>query len=509
MTSPLSKIESGLSSVIKNAGVGIVGQFVFVATRLASSIIITRTIGPDSFGVFVMAITVISFVEVLSLLGMENAIVKYVAQYRVLKDMPRLKGIFFSGLILVVAASILLALAVYGAAGVLAEQIFHKIELVPVLRVMAIALPFTTTMLVVIATLQGLKLIKCKVLIQRVQMPFIRLAGVVIAVMMGYELMGIVLVYVLVAVVGAMLACYYLYKNLRVIFQGGPVVAEVGKLTRFSTPLLFTSIFRRIIAGSDIIIMGFFLPTAMVGIYGVATRIIPIIIIPQTAVNMTFAPLISELHSDGKRDDLSRQFKTITKYVIMASLPIATLLILFSRQFMGLYGAGFVGGYAALIILCVGQLIDVSVGSVGFMLMMTGRPMANLVNSGLLCVISILLNIFLIPRYGIIGAAIANVTAISVLQVLRLLEVWYYLRIHPYSLDTLKPVLSGLLSALLLVAIIAFGVDGNNPFMLVIMILLYLLAYVSLLWLLGLSEGDVMLLNKMKRKIFKSRDVNA
>ena len=97
MSSFTAEVKSDTISIVKNPGIGIAGQVIFVLLRFAVSVIITRTIGSESYGIFVLAITIISFVEVLSLLGMENAMVKFVAEFKALKDSARLDGTIFLG----------------------------------------------------------------------------------------------------------------------------------------------------------------------------------------------------------------------------------------------------------------------------------------------------------------------------------------------------------------------------------------------------------------------------
>lgn len=92
MGSFTAEVKSDTISIVKNSGIGIAGQVIFVLLRFAVSIIIARTIGSESYGIFVLAMTIISFVEVLPLLGMENAMVKFAAEFKALKDSARLKG---------------------------------------------------------------------------------------------------------------------------------------------------------------------------------------------------------------------------------------------------------------------------------------------------------------------------------------------------------------------------------------------------------------------------------
>ena len=75
---------------------------------------------------------------------------------------------------------------------------------------------------------------------------------------------------------------------------------------------------------------------------------------------------------------------------------------------LGLFGEDFSNGYIALIILCIGQFFNGFCGSVGYIMQLTGneRKFQQIVMTALF--VNVLLNLFLIPYYGINGAAASS-----------------------------------------------------------------------------------------------------
>jgi len=256
----------------------------------------------------------------------------------------------------------------------------------------------------------------------------------------------------------------------------------------------------------SILIMGHFLSATMVGIYATAQRFLPLILIPLGAFNTIFAPIISDLFAREKRKELENQFKIVAKWVFMTSLPIFTLLIFFSRQILGIFGPSFAPHSHAMIVLCIGQMIMAGTGSTGLMLMMTGRPQINLLNSVLFCLMGTSLNIYMIPRYGIIGAAWVSALSFGTIQLLQLVEVWYLLGMHPFNVDFLKPILSCLLSALLLTAVSHVGLNTTNTLiMILILSAIFLVSYGGFLWLFKLSAEDRIILDNLRERLVKRR----
>jgi O-antigen/teichoic acid export membrane protein len=151
-------------------------------------------------------------------------------------------------------------------------------------------------------------------------------------------------------------------------------------------------------------------------------------------------------------------------------------------------------------------MINAGTGSTGLMLLMTGRPQINLLNSALFCLMGISLNIYMIPRYGIIGAAWVSTFSISMIQLLRLVEVWYLLGMHPFNVNFLKPILSCLFSALLLTAISHIGLNTTNTLIIILILsTIFLISYGGFLWLFKLSAEDRIILNNLRERLLKQR----
>jgi len=161
--------------VAKNAGLSFGGTVGIIFFKLTSSIIVTRTLGAELFGIYVLAIAILSFGQIIALFGFENTVVRFVSHYKVLEDSARLRGTLWG----IVAFVFLLSIAVY--AGLFAvsfhtaEKIFDKPALMPVLKIMVVSLPFTAVSRLLLAALQAVKLIKYKVYVQQFIIPIARI----------------------------------------------------------------------------------------------------------------------------------------------------------------------------------------------------------------------------------------------------------------------------------------------------------------------------------------------
>jgi len=505
----VSGLSNGNSTAVlkiaRNATYGLGGGVVTLLLRLIISVVIIRSIGSENFGVYVLALATVAVAEILALAGMENTLVKFVSQFRSINDTPRLKGTIIFGIVSVLLLSVISCIGLFCLSQVLAHQIFNKPNLMPVLKILSLALPFLALSKVLSACLQGIKLIKYKVLLQQILSPGFRLICVALALVSGYHLIGVAWAVVMTEIITFICSFCFFFRGFPEMRNKSPIIFEIKKAIAFSLPLLLTGFSNRILAQADILIVGHFMSGTNVGIYGVIKRFAPLIAMPLGAFNSIFAPIISDLFARKMRADLETQFKTVAKWIFMTSLPVFTLLTFFSKEILMAFDPVFVAGSLAMIVLCTGQMANTSTGSVGFMLMMTGRPHLNLLNSGLLCVTNILLNLFLVPKYGIVGGACAGAFSITAIQLLRLCEVWLFLRMHPYRLDFLKPVASCLISVSLLAGIVQLEIPITRFVMLPFLLMLFLLSYTGFLWLLKFSTEDRIILNSLKNRMFSGK----
>src|SRR6056297_2509658 len=92
------------------------------------------------------------------------------------------------------------------------------------------------------------------------------------------------------------------------------------------------------------------------------------------AVNMTIAPTVSNLYTEGDLHKIQQILTTSVRAILAFSLPAALVLIIFGPWLVPfVFGEDFAFAAYPLAILCIGQLINVCMGSVGIVLNMTGN----------------------------------------------------------------------------------------------------------------------------------------
>ncbi|MFQ6082633.1 MAG: flippase [Candidatus Aminicenantia bacterium] len=493
-----------ITTIAKGAGIVFIGTIIGAGLRYVFQIIIARNLGVELFGTFFLGFAVFKVAGMITELGLPNGIIRYVALFYGERDERRVKGIITLAVKVVILSSIIIATLIILLSKTISFNLFHKIELTNILRLFAMAIPFTTLTTILVFSTQGFKIMKYKVLVREIFEPLVRITLVIILFIFGWKLYGVIFSYLIPLILGPLLAFYYLKKIFPQITRKEVLpIYETKKLLDFSWPLLFVQFLGLSMLWIDTLMLGFFKTFQDVGIYSAAQRTALLGSIIISSFNSIFAPVISDLYNRKELDKLNNYFKTVAKWIFTFSFPLFLLMIFFAESILNVFGHEFIKGATCLIILSIGWIIYSGVGSVGQMIIMSGRQKLHLVNMSSILFMNIILNLILIPKYGIIGAAIATSTSIILFSIIELIQVYLILKIHPYRKDFLKPLFAGgvsLFTLSLLTELIICNIYSGMLKSLILGSVAFIGIYILIFYILGLQEEDKIVLEKIKEK---------
>jgi O-antigen/teichoic acid export membrane protein len=162
-----------------------------------------------------------------------------------------------------------------------------------------------------------------------------------------------------------------------------------------------------------------------VGFFKVALQGVTLVTLGFTAMNNIIGPKVARLYRSG---DLVSTQALLTKSVklnMIFTIPIAMVLIFFGEWFIKiLFGEQYLASHQLLIILSVGQILNICFGSVGLVLNMTGNEKHSLKALTITLLINVVLLLILVPEYKAIGAAIAVSISLVLWNILMSIDVY-------------------------------------------------------------------------------------
>ncbi len=188
---------------------------------------------------------------------------------------------------------------------------------------------------------------------------------------------------------------------------------QLRSLLSSSTPMMFSSSMIFIIFSIDVLMLGYFRTSEEVGVYRIISQISSLNVIFLIVFGTIVGPKISNLNSKGDQQELKKVIRSSTKLIFFATAPIFLTILIFSKKILSFFGPEYALEQHVLILLATAQFLYAVSGFVDLTLNMTGRQKVYTRITTSSAIANILLNIILVPLYGLEGAALS--TAASVL----------------------------------------------------------------------------------------------
>jgi O-antigen/teichoic acid export membrane protein len=479
-----------LNDVARGGALNLAGAVIAAVTTLAVTVVITRHFSKPVAGAFFTAISLFLIAEAAASLGAYVGLVNFIARLRRLGHEARIPAILRAAVIPVVAVSVSVAAILI----LLARPLAHLLlsghlgkagaspEMVAVaLRALAVALPFAALSDTLLGASRGYRVMRPTVVVDKIGRAGGQLIGVLIAISVG----SFALLAPLWAVsyfAAAAVAWYWLRRIRRRQRPSPPASANrasvngasvngasvngasvngssvngssaqranavtggtgVGDATargfwRFTGPRAVANLAQITIQRIDIVLVAVILGPAEAAIYTAATRFLVVGQFANTALNQSAQPRFAELFAVDDRQGANVIYRATTAWLIVLTWPLYLLAVIYGPEILSIFGQSYQAGHMVMIILGLTMLVATACGQVDMVLITTGRSSWSLANGLTALVVNVGLDLLLIPRYGITGAAIGWAAAIIVTNLTPLVQLAISKRLHPFGRGSL------------------------------------------------------------------------
>jgi O-antigen/teichoic acid export membrane protein len=436
------EIKKHLTTIAKQSGIVFSGKFIGYILGLVSNFVLARFYGPKILGQFALVLATVNIISIFTIFGFNNGLTKYISRYRVTKQSKRLNEIikiaFIYGLLFSIIGGILLFLL----KDIIANSIFKDSGLVNCLVYGSWIIVPLTLIKIFNGLYRGFKQLQYPVISNEIIRRIIFSIIIIIFAFLNFKNTPIVIASSLFAQI---LVVFYLigkvstlkinFKNILLIPIDNTLKEKKIKkeFLTYSSTLVLISFMSVLLTRIDKIMLGIYMTSEVVGIYNIAVTVAGLITFLLVSSNMIFSSVISELYSLNKIKILGDLYSTITKWIIIFTLPVFITILFFPDTIMKFFGQAYTIGSTALVILALGQMINVFVGANGTILSMCGHERLLLINNISMAIINVIFNVILIPKIGILGAAISTGMSIAIINIIKICEVKFLLGIIPYN----------------------------------------------------------------------------
>ena len=444
-----------IATISRHSAVYFGGTILTAAAGYFFKVYLARALGAEALGLYALGMSIVGFLGLFSALGLPPAAARFVADYRARGEFVRLGAFLRVSLGLLSASNLLVGGIVLIAGPWIAVHFYHAPALNSYFGFFVLIMFFGALNTFLGQAMAGYQDVTRRTVITHFTGTPANILIAVCLIGAGLGLRGYLAAQVASALLVLILLAVSVWNMTPAQAQRWSTSVAMDKqVVAFSITAFGMAAIDFALAQGDKIVLGFYMSPAQVGIYALAMGLVAFVPIALQSVNQIFAPTIAELHANGSHKVLQQLYSTLTKWILVVTLPMAFTMIVFAKPLIGLFGHTFEAGAIVLIIGTAGQLFNCAVGSVGYLLLMSGNEVRLIKIQACNAVATLTLNVLLVPRFGIAGAAAASTVSVIITNVWCLVAVRRRLNLQPYNTSYKKLVMPAIVCAILLVALL-------------------------------------------------------
>ena len=388
--------------------------------------LVARWLGPAILGVFLVAWNTVQLLSKLSLFGLDNTLIAFIARAEAAGDHARSHALFRLATFLALAQSGLLAVVAFIVLRFLGERFGFERQLIAPLSVMLCALPGITLYAVNTAASRGMKVMRHDIFSRGVTESVVTSGAFLLALVLGAGSFGPAFA----AVAGTSASGIVAFFLARSLFRAVPLPArfsyrhEAARLLSYGASISAYELLNAFILRMDVIMLAAFVGRApgvtlpVVGIYGAVVEVAGGLRKVNQSFTPIFAPVVAGLTMGGEQDRAAAAFSRVAQWMLWVLVPLLAVMIFAGGTILSIYGPEFRTGRMWLIVVALACGTNAFVGLAETVIMVQ-QPRLNVWNSAITCVIAFVANLFLIRAFGVMGAAFGILLPYVLLGILR------------------------------------------------------------------------------------------
>ena len=383
-------------------GSGVVLLFLF-------TMFLTNYYSAELVGKYDFVRSTIMILSGMSLIGTNQAIIYYSGFLKSKNSLESIKNIYVKMLMMTTALCLLFILGYAMLPEEFINELFNKQEAHSLILKSIAALFFYTTTMLNIDTLRALnKTISSELYRNIFRYTPIFIFSIILYYTQNQEwLIEAFLASFLLLSLTTLIQVGLLFKKLN-LPKNNDYNFSYHQIFARSYPMALSAIAYFIMQSVDIIILTAYEGFESIAYYSVAVKLATVTALALMSVNIVVAPKIAEIYSTNDFEKLNKLINDSARIIFVISIPVLIILFVFSDFMLGLFGENYVLAREALLLLLGGQFFSSLCGPGAVYLNMTGKQkkLNTILILGL--GINVILNLALIPAYGIEGAAVAT-----------------------------------------------------------------------------------------------------
>jgi len=408
--------DKDFSEIFKKGGVSFLMRIVGQIMGFVITFIIAHYFGAKGLGDYVLAIIVLRLFVLIAKLGLDTASIRFIAEYASENQWDKIRLFRKKISFLLLFSTILFSIIMYVFSPYIASTIGANPAYIKINSFFILPMAF---FILNYQSLRGLKKISEFSFFYWTSRVFFSVIIILIAVQFSRNENIPIIAFLLGLLIVSILS-YFIFLNRLNLEEKynkkfkNSLLSSLGykEILIVSLPLLLAQSGQFIMAWTDKLMLGGIMSSSDVGVYDVAFKLSMFVNIALTSVNSISSPKFAEAYALKDYIKLEKIVHQSTKLIFWSSIPLLLIFFMFSTTLLEFFGTEFIVGLNAFLLLCSARLVSVFTGPAGNLLQMTGKQMIFMKVLFFAALLNVVLNYFLIPKFGIGGAALASFSSI-------------------------------------------------------------------------------------------------
>ncbi len=411
------------------------------ALTTATEFVLTRGLGPATYGVYAYAWRITQVLVQLVTVGSVPALQRFLPAAG---DDPgrrsRITGLAYAT---TVVAGLLMAAGIWYVAPWINERTVADPTFTPTLRLFGPLIGLLGLVSIAAAVFRAIGSARGEVLFNKLLRPGVRLVGAVIALVLGYSVVGVAgaIVFATLLLVVFGLPMSIRATGIRPRFRGAR--RNVAEFYNHAGPVAMSSFGKVFQNRVDVLLVGALLTSVAAGVYNVVLVLISLAWIPLLSFNQLLPPVASDLYAADRIETLNAVYASVTRLIVTTVLPVIAVLGVYGAELLAVFGSAYTRGYFPLVVYLGGVFVGSAVGATGWLLMMTDHQYARMILDWLLAVLNVALTYVFVLQYDLVGAALGTSVAIAVQNGVQVLLLRRFEGLWPFDRTFLTPLAAG------------------------------------------------------------------
>ena len=389
--------------------------------------LVARLLGAAALGTYLVAWTAIELLSTLSLFGLDNAILAFIARSEAVGDRARSHALFRLAVWLALLQTFVIGVVALIAIWFFGDRFGLDRQLASGLSLMLCALPGLALYAINTAVSRGMKVMRHDIWSRGVTQSLVTSIAFLLALALGLQSSAPALAAVIGMTASGIVAlglAWSLFRNSPTRPAGFSYRTEAGRLLSYAANISAYDVLNALIVRMDVLMLAFFIGRApgvtlpVVGIYGAVVEVASGLRKVHQAFTPIFAPVVAGLTVHGEQERAAAAFSRVAQWMLWVLLPLLAVLTFAGGTILTVYGPELRQGSMWLIIVAIACGTNAVVGLAETVIMVQ-NPRLNVWNSAIACVVAFIANLFLILNWGVMGAAFGILLPYVLLGILR------------------------------------------------------------------------------------------